>query len=246
MSSHDFSGEVVVVSGAGGGIGSEVCGQFSAAGASVVALDIATPSAGKINLACDLSREDSVAAAKTAISESLGAPTIVVHAAAISEHATTLESSPVAFLDIYNVNVVGALRLVQAFTPQMVTARRGCFVFVSSINGSTGAPGLSAYAASKGGLDTFTRTLSLELADDNIRVNAIAPASIDTPLLRQSFERSAEPEAARKANISRHPLGRLGTPSDVANMVLFLASDASSWITGGIHYLDGGAYNTRR
>jgi 2-keto-3-deoxy-L-fuconate dehydrogenase len=95
-------------------------------------------------------------------------------------------------------------------------------------------------------LDTLTKTLSLELADVGIRVNAIAPASIDTPLLQQSFDRMDEPEAARDKNILRHPLGRLGTPSDVANLASFLASGEASWITGAIHYLDGGAYNTRR
>lgn len=246
MPRNEFSEQLVVVSGASGGIGTEMCRRFTAAGASVAALDFDVPSAGTINLACDLSSDESVVVASLKVKEGLGEATIVVHAAAVSEHATTLESSSEAFMQMYNVNVLGALRLVQAFSEPMKRRGKGCFILLSSINGSTGAPGLAGYAASKGALDTFTKTLSLELAGDNIRVNAIAPASIDTPLLRQSFNRSNVPETARTENVMRHPLGRLGTPSDVASLALFLASDESSWITGGIHYLDGGAYNTRR
>jgi NAD(P)-dependent dehydrogenase (short-subunit alcohol dehydrogenase family) len=109
-----------------------------------------------------------------------------------------------------------------------------------------GAPDLSAYAASKGALITLTRTMALELAESNVRVNCVCPASIDTPLLRASFTRTSDPEAARERNRKRHPLGRFGTPEDVANLILFLASDEASWITGGAYVIDGGASIARR
>lgn len=168
------------------------------------------------------------------------------YAAATTEFATTLESSPAAFARVYDVNVGGAVRLVQAFAPPMVSRGEGVFAFVSSINGYFGAPGLAAYASSKGGLDALARTLALELASSGVRVNAIAPASIDTPLLRASFARRPDPEAALAANVRRHPLGRLGTPADVAAALLFLCSREASWITGATIPVDGGAGIARR
>jgi 2-keto-3-deoxy-L-fuconate dehydrogenase len=88
--------------------------------------------------------------------------------------------------------------------------------------------------------------MALELAESGIRVNCVCPASVDTPLLRASFTRTADPEAARVRNRKRHPLGRFGTPEDVANLVLFLASEEASWITGGTYVIDGGASIARR
>ena len=90
------------------------------------------------------------------------------------------------------------------------------------------------------------QTAALELAPDNIRINAIAPASIDTPLLRASFERTEDPDQARVRNIARHPLGRLGSADEVAELALFLVSDRARWITGSIYPIDGGAGVTRR
>lgn len=246
MTDKRLSGEIAVISGAAGGIGAAACRLFAAQGARVAALDLTVPAEGDLRLACDLADDASVAAAAERVRAELGVPTIVVHAAAIIEHADTLSSSPAAFLRLYDVNVCGGLRLVQAFAPSMRAARRGSFAFVSSINASRGTPGLAAYAASKGGLETFLRTLALELAPDNIRVNGVAPASIDTPMLRLSFDRAPDPDAARAANTLRHPLGRLGEAEDVANMLLFLVSDEASWVTGQVFAVDGGALITRR
>ncbi|GGD36795.1 SDR family NAD(P)-dependent oxidoreductase [Pseudoxanthomonas indica] len=238
--------EVVVITGAAGAIGAETCRRFAAAGARIAALDLRQPDEGELALACDLGDDASVASAAARIRAELGEPTIVVHAAATTEFATTLESSPQAFARVYDVNVGGAVRLVQAFAPAMVAAGRGNFALVSSINGYFGAPGLAAYASSKGGLDALTRTLALELAPQGVRVNGIAPASIDTPLLRASFARLPDPAAALAKNVLRHPLGRLGTPADVASLLLFLCSDEAAWITGATVPIDGGASIARR
>lgn len=241
-----LDGEIAVVSGAAGGIGEAVCRRFAEAGAKVIALDLVRPALGDLALECDLACNASVTAAAASMRAALGDPTIVIHAAAATEFAGTLASSGAAFVRVYDVNVGGALRLAQAFAPAMRTAGKGVFTFVSSINARTGAPGLAAYAASKGALETFVKTFSLEVAAEGIRVNAVAPASIDTPMLRASFDRASDPAAARAANVLRHPLGRLGTADDVADLVLFVSSDAAGWITGTVMAIDGGAGVTRR
>jgi NAD(P)-dependent dehydrogenase (short-subunit alcohol dehydrogenase family) len=97
-----------------------------------------------------------------------------------------------------------------------------------------------------GALITLTRTMALELAESGVHVNCVCPASVDTPLLQASFARTPDPGGARDRNRKRHPLGRFGTPDDVANLVLFLASEEASWITGGTYVIDGGASIARR
>lgn len=155
------------------------------------------------------------------------------------------DTDPATFLDLYDVNVVGAVRLLQLCVPAM-RARGGSVILFSSINADFATPTLAAYATTKAAVSNLMQTAALELAPDNIRVNAIAPASIDTPLLRASFARSPDPEQAVVKNVARHPLGRLGTAEEVAELALFLASDRARWITGSVYAIDGGAGVTRR
>jgi 2-keto-3-deoxy-L-fuconate dehydrogenase len=183
--------------------------------------------------------------ALAAMTETLGAPDILVHAAAASSPGGVFETDPATFLDLYDVNVVGAVRLLQLCVPGM-RSRGGSVVVLSSINADFATPSLAAYAATKAALNNLVQTAALELASHNIRINAIAPASIDTPALRASFARTPDAEQARVRNIARHPLGRLGSAEEVAELALFLASDSARWITGSIYPIDGGAGVTRR
>lgn len=237
--------QVAVVSGGAGGIGRAICKSLQREGYQVASLDREPSSAADLDLIVDLADSKSVDAALERVRGILGPVSALVHAAATTEHATTLASSPEAFLRVYDVNVAGAVRLTQGLAADLIAAR-GAIVFITSINAAFGAAGLSAYAASKGGLETLCRTLSMELAPEGVRVNAVAPASIDTPMLQQSFELKPDPAGAKQANIGRHPLGRLGTPDDVAELVLFLVSGRSAWITGAVFDIDGGASNARR
>lgn len=241
-----LAGEAAVVTGAASGIGQAIAHRFAAEGCHVVALDLVLAAKGDMQLICDLGTDEAVDEAARMIIASGVSPTIVVHAAAIGAGAPTLETSSAFLGQTMNVNVGGALRLAKAFAPLMQKARRGNFLFVSSINSTFATPGLAGYAASKAALDSLTKTLALELAPDNVRVNAIRPASIETPLLLRGLASRPDPDEARRLNVTRHPLGRLGTPEDVAALALFLCSQEASWITGVDYLIDGGAAVTRR
>ena len=242
MSDMELGGRTALVTGAASGIGAAIAGRFRAAGARVVGLDLSPAADVDEALVADLRSDAGVAEAMAG----LGAVDILVHAAAISVHGGVIDTDPAAWADIHDVNVIGAVRLMRHAVPAMRARGGGSILLLSSINAGFATPTLAAYAASKAAIESLTRTAALEFAGDGIRVNAIAPASVDTPLLRHSFDRAEDPAAARATNVLRHPLGRLGTPGDVAELALFLASDRSSWITGAIHPIDGGASVTRR
>jgi NAD(P)-dependent dehydrogenase (short-subunit alcohol dehydrogenase family) len=242
---NQLSGRVALVTGAASGIGAAIVARFQAEGARVAGLDVNPGGASDLDVLADLRSSHELEQAVARVTDTLGAPDILVHAAAASVPGGVFGTDPAEFLDLYDVNVVGAVRLLHLCAPAM-RARGGAIVMLSSINAQYAAPSLAAYAATKAALENLVQTTALELAADNIRVNAIAPASIDTPLLRASFARAADPERARAENIARHPLGRLGAAEEVAELALFLVSDHARWITGSIYPIDGGAGVTRR
>jgi len=243
-----FRNRVALVTGAAGGIGLAVSQGFAREGALVAAVDLkAGPVTAGVHWFCaDVSRAETVRELAQQVRQSFGDPYVVVHSAAVTAFLDTLATPYEEFERIQRVNVFSAYLLLQEFTPAMKQRGSGAFVLIASITGIVGAPGMSAYSVSKGALITLTRTAALELAEANIRVNCVCPASVDTPMLRASFDRQPDPALARELNRRRHPLGRLGTPEDVAHLVLFLASDEASWITGGTYVIDGGALLARR
>jgi NAD(P)-dependent dehydrogenase (short-subunit alcohol dehydrogenase family) len=246
MISETLKDRVAVISGAGSGIGAAIAQCFAGQGATTIGFGRQKPETCFYNYECDVANTEQVDELAKVIHNEVANVDILVHAAAISDNATIFETSAERFGEIYNVNVGGAVRLIQKFAPNMINRKMGSIILLSSINADFATPTLAAYAASKGALNNLTKTAALELAPLGVRVNAIAPASIDTPLLQSSFAAQGDSELARARNIGRHPLGRLGSPEDVASLALFLASDQSSWITGSIYLIDGGAHVTRR
>jgi len=245
--SGELAGRRALVSGAASGIGEAIVRRLQSEGAMVAGLDLLPSLAADCQLQADLRDGAALATALAAMEQQLGGPAdIVVHAAALSASGGVLDVEPERYVQIYEVNVVGAVRLLQHCVPAMRTAGRGVFVLLSSINADFATPTLAAYAASKAALNNLAMTAALELAPQGIRVNAIAPASIDTPALRAGIARQPDPEAAARANWNRHPIARWGTAEEVAELALFLASDRAAWITGSIHRIDGGASVTRR
>ena len=255
-----LEGKVAIVTGAASGIGRASAVRFAREGARVLTTDLDTPHSevarravedaggAAVAFAGDLSRPGIAEAFCSAAWEGFGRVDVLLPAAAVSSLETVEASAADAadFDRVWATNVRGAWLLVRAVIPHLRAAGGGSVITLSSITGIVGAPGMAAYATTKGALLTLTRTLALEVAEAGIRVNAICPASIDTPMLHAAFARQTDPAEARRRNVQRHPLGRLGTPEDVANLALFLASDEAAFITGGTHVIDGGALLARR
>lgn len=246
MATGRLDGRVALVTGSASGIGAAIVTRLRSAGAGVGGLDREPGSASDHDMVVDVRSATELAAAIDGLNATLGPPDILIHAAAATHFGGCLDTDPEVFASIYEVNVVAAVRLLQLCVPRMRNTGQGAVLFVSSINASFATPTLAAYAASKAALENLTMTAALELAPDGIRVNAIAPASIDTPAMQASFARNPDPEKARAVNALRHPLARLGTAAEVAELALFLVSPQAGWITGSVYPIDGGARVTRR
>ena len=244
--SRELQGRRALVTGAASGIGAAIVRRLREAGAIVAGLDVAPDIGSDCDLVADVRSTPALEAALAMMEQRVGLPDILVHAAAITAHGGMLEVDPERWLEIYDVNVVGAVRLLRGCVPTMKARGGGAVVLMSSINADFATPTQAAYAASKGALNNLMKTAALELAPDGIRVNAIAPASIDTPAMRASIASRPDAEQATRSNMQRHPLARWGSADEVAELTLFLVSDRSSWITGAVHRIDGGASVTRR
>jgi NAD(P)-dependent dehydrogenase (short-subunit alcohol dehydrogenase family) len=245
----DFSGRTVVVTGAGNGIGAACARLFAASGASLALWDIDAAAASAIateidtsgkkarGMACNVARGAEVDAALAATLAAFGRVDVLVNNAGIFRAADFLAIAEADWDAVIDVNLKGAFLVGQAVARAMAKSGGGAIVNMSSVNGVTAIPGIASYNASKGGIDQLTRAMALALADAGIRVNAVAPGTIATDLAKKAVLGSAEAEARI---MSRTPLRRLGDPAEVAAVCAFLASDAASYMTGEIVYVDGG------
>lgn len=240
-----LAGKRVLVTGALGGVGLATVGAFVAEGAHVVATDLARESdAGpdverRTYLPAELRDRKAVAALMASAEDRLGGPVeICINNAAVTHRAEFLEMAVEDFDRVYQINLRAPFMIGQAVARALVAAKaRGSIVNIGSVNAQLALPDNAAYVSSKGGLLQLTRAMAIALAPDGIRVNMVAPGSIDTPLQRAGQSRSPD---LRRRVLSRTPLGRLGAPEEVADAILYMASDRSSYITGECLFVDGG------
>jgi acetoacetyl-CoA reductase/3-oxoacyl-[acyl-carrier protein] reductase len=230
-----LDGRVAIVAGGAGGIGSAVAGALAQAGARVVVGDRAGRAgpAGGAFVACDVTRRDEVDALVAATVAREGRLDIVVHAAGITRDARLTRMSDDDWRAVMAANLDSAFYLLRAAAPAM-RERGGAIVLVSSINAERGKAGQANYGASKAAMNTLARTAAREFGRYGVRVNAVAPGWIETPLT------AALPAQLRERALEEAALGRLGQPDDVAAAVLFLCADGSRHITGQILRVDGG------
>ena len=245
----DLSGKVAIVTGAGQGIGEGIARLFANSGAKIV---IATRSsangqavADSINKAggvawlsqTDIGRHDEVKRIVAQTVERFGRLDIVVHNAAVYPVVPIAQLSDADLELTLSVNLKAGFWLIQQAVPHFRKQRGGRMLFTSSVTGPNVAmPGTAHYAASKAGINGLIRTAALEYARDNITVNGIEPGYILTP----AMEALGGPEAIEEM-AKQIPIGKLGMPSDIANAMLFLASDAAAYITGQTIVVDGGS-----
>jgi len=240
--SIDLSAKVAWVTGGASGIGATVVDMLRTAGARVVSLDraytandSATSLSGDfVRLPLDVMR---TAAVNEAAQRLIGAhlePDVLVNNAGITRDGVVWKLTDEAWDAVLDINLTGMFRMTRAVLPSMRARGSGAIINIASINGIRGKFGQANYAASKGGVIAFTKAVAREAGRAGVRVNAIAPGFIETALT------SALPAAVRDAARSEVLLGRLGTPSDIASAVLFLASPLASHITGQVLVVDGG------
>jgi NAD(P)-dependent dehydrogenase (short-subunit alcohol dehydrogenase family) len=252
---HELEDKVTIVTGAGSGIGRATALLFAQEGASVLVADISQDNGNKtVDLIsqkfgkdrssfvrADVANEDDVRNVIDAVVEKFGKLDVIFNNAGIYEW-TSVEETPTEIWDrIIAVNLRGAFLGTKYSVPHLKKTH-GVIVNTSSSLGVAGALESAAYAASKHGVIGLTKASALDLAQYQIRVNCICPGSVDTAMQAKEFARAPDPDKARKAYNKIYPLGRIGRPDEVADLVLFLATDRSSFITGTPFLIDGGVF----
>ena len=264
-----LAGKVAVVTGGRGGIGTAVCARFAAEGAAVYATGLSGPAMGGgantdagagagagadtgagtcaapgavVFHRHDVTSEESTVALMARVERAHGRLDVLVNAAGIEIEKTVEHTSLDEWNRIFAVNVTGTFLTSKHALPLMRRAGGGSIINFGSYDGFIADPNLAAYCATKGAVHALTRAMACDHGPDNIRVNAICPGYVDTPMLKSFFDAKGDAEAANMREEARrvHPLGRWGTPEDMANLVNWLAGDEARYATGQLWVLDGG------
>jgi NAD(P)-dependent dehydrogenase (short-subunit alcohol dehydrogenase family) len=246
-----FKERVAIVTGGGAGIGMGCAKVLAREGAKVVVVDwdaktgentAADIRAAKANarfVQCDVSNEEQVKAVVQTTVDSFGRLDILVNNAGVGVYKSILESTSADWDRCLAINVKGIFLFSKFSIPHMQAAGKGVIINMSSVHAHATAKGVAPYAASKGAVTALTRNMALDYAP-TIRVNAIAPGWVWTPLIESIFQSYPDPAAMLKTVTDRQVMRRMGTPEDIGNAVAFLASDEASFITGAELRVDGG------
>lgn len=241
-----LDGRVALVTGGRGGAGRAVCHRLEAEGAVVYAADLTNegsigtdPAIGQF-LPFDVTDEAAVIAGFEQIRAEQGRLDIVVNAAGIEIERTVAETTLAEWQQIFAINVTGTFLTSKYALDLLRSSDHAAIVNFGSYDGFIADPKLAAYCATKGAVHMITRAMAVDHGPEGIRVNAICPGYIDTPMLAQFFPDDVDPAAARAEAEHIHPLRTVGTPTDMANLVFWLVSDEARYATGQLWVLDGG------
>ncbi len=250
------SGKVALITGGGTGIGRACALALAREGAKVVlaarrrdkleavAREIAAADGEALALECDVTDKTSVARAVRSAEERFGKLHIIINNAGTVHVGSVEETSDADWSRVISVNLTGTFLMSRAGIPALRRAGGGSIVNIGSYLGIVAIKQRAAYCASKGGVTLLTKAMALDHAHENIRVNCICPAMVETDMSLGAISRAPDPAAYRRVRESHIPIGRLGRSEDVANLALYLASDESSWMTGVALPLDGGVTAT--
>ncbi|HKO37946.1 MAG TPA: SDR family oxidoreductase [Solirubrobacterales bacterium] len=232
--------KVCVITGTASGIGAESARLFAEEGAKVVGIDLSTEAEGDLTIEADVSDEGQVVEAFRRIGEEMGRVDVLMNNAGINptDDGSVLETSLEAWQHVQDVNLRSVFLCCKHGIPHLLEAGGGSVINVASFVATMGAAvSQSSYTASKGAVLSLSRELGVEFADRGVRVNALCPGPVNTPLLKELFAKDPERAAKRLVHI---PMGRFGEPEEIAKAALFLASDDSSFVTASTFLVDGG------
>ena len=242
-----LAGKTALITAAGQGIGYATAVAFQREGARLWATDIdAEKLAGLAALegvtcrALDVRDAGAVEAVAEAVAAEAGAPDVLFNCAGRVPHGALLDCAPADWEETLRLNVTATYRMIRAFLPAMLAQGGGSIVNMASVVSSVkAAPERCAYAASKAAVIGLTKSVAFDYAAQGIRCNAVCPGAVETPSLDERFGTRPDPEAARAAFVARHPVGRIASPSEIAALCVYLASDESAFVTGQAMVIDG-------
>jgi NAD(P)-dependent dehydrogenase (short-subunit alcohol dehydrogenase family) len=238
-----LEGKVCVITGAASGIGAASAERFAEEGARVVGFDLAPDTPGELSIEVDVTDDDAVRDAYARVASELGRVDVLFNNAGISpdDDVSVLDTELEAWQRVQDVNLKSVFLCCKHGIPHLLEAGGGSVINTASFVAVLGAAASQiSYTASKGGVLALSRELGVQFADQGVRVNALCPGPVSTPLLQELFAKDPERAAKRLVHV---PMGRFGEPRELANGALFLASDESSFVTATTFLVDGGLAN---
>lgn len=238
----DINGRIVLITAAAQGIGRASVEAFAGAGAKVIATDINADKLKELNgipnVTTRLLNVLSTEEVNKAVAE-IGRIDVLFNCAGVVHSGTVLDMPDKDLEFAFDLNVWAQIRAIKAILPQMLERKDGCIINMSTVASSvTAVPNRAAYTISKAAVIGLTKALAADYTDKGIRVNAIAPGTVESPSLHERWKATGDFDAAKKAFIARQPIGRIGQPEEIADLAVYLAG--ATYTTGQVHVVDGG------
>ena len=238
----DLTGKITLITAAAQGIGRASVEAFARAGAKVIATDINAAKLAELdgmpNVTTRVLNVLSTEAVNAAVAE-IGRIDVLFNCAGVVHSGTVLDMPDKDLEFAFDLNLWAQVRLIKAVLPQMLERKDGAIINMSTVASSvTGVPNRAAYSISKAAVIGLTKSMAADYTDKGIRVNAIAPGTVDSPSLHERWHATGDFESAKKAFIARQPIGRIGKPEEIADLAVYLAG--ATYTTGQVHVIDGG------